>query len=155
MLTIRKLKDLIAEPFGLSADPAYRAGLDIGLDTGVLDGSGKRQRYNLSGRVLAEHVLVMTGVGAGIATDAVSFLISLRASGVVPMLANLIELAEAGDRSHLDEALFTIDGEGRALVAFVARADRSSVEIESKTFGGDPRGRAFVLDGFTLAEALA
>jgi hypothetical protein len=155
VLTIRKLKDMIAEPFGLAADPAYRAGLDIGLDTGVLDGSGKRQRYNLAGIALAEHVLVMCALGTGIAADARAFLVALRASGVVPVLANLIELSEAGDRTHLDEAIFTIDGEGRALFVSVVRSDRDCVEIDGKLFGGSPKLRTFTLDGFMLAEALA
>lgn len=155
VLTIRKLKDLIAGPLALAADPAYRAGLDAARDTGLLDGSGKRQRYNLAGAAVAEQVLVMGAAGAGITSDARAFLRALRASGVVPMLANLIELAEAGDRSHLDEALFTIDGDGRALVVFVARADSASVEIAATRFGGGPRGRTFTLDGFALAEVLA
>ena len=152
MLTIRKLKEMIAGPLGLPAHAAYAAAREAGIADGLISG-GRREAYALTGHEVAEQVLVMAGAGAGV-SDAPAFLARIRATGIVPVLSNLLELAEAGQPDHLEESAITVDADGTALWVYVAGTNARETEIDGQRFGGKLKGRTFTVDGHALLHAL-
>ena len=154
-LTARHVKDPIADAFGLAHGPAYVAMRDVVRGAGLIGPNGGRGFYTLGPRTLAECILAAVVAGSGVTSDMGRFLPGLRASGFADVLANLIELARAGEPEHLAESSLTVSADGAVRWSYVAHRNAESVTVEATDFGGEPTGRTFVLSGARLAEVLA
>lgn len=153
-MTALNFKRLAASKLGLPEEPFYRCALAVGHAHGVVE-PGLRSVYRFDAAAKAETVLLASTRAAGAKAEPTDMLATLRESGIVACLANLIELAEAGESSHLAESGFTIDADGRVRWAYAARFERMEIEIVAQDFGGAPIGRTFTVSGSALAEALA
>lgn len=154
-LTAAHINSPIADTFGLSRGPAYVAMREVVRRAGLIGPNGGRGFYTLGPRVLSVCILAAAVAGSGVTSDMERFLPSLRAGGFVDVLANLIELARAGEPEHLAESSFTIDADGAVRWAYVGHRDPESVTVEAADYGGEPSGRTFTIDGARLADVLA
>lgn len=153
-MTALNFKRLAASKLELPEEPFYRSALAVGHARGVVE-PGLRSVYRFDAAAKAETVLLAATRAAGSKVEPADMFATLRASGIVACLVNLIELAEVGEPSHLAESAFTIDSCGRVRWAYAVRIAGMDIEIAAQDFGGAPAGRTFTISGFALAEALA
>lgn len=153
-MTALNFKRRVAAALGLPEEPFYRCALATAHAHNLVDPNGVRSVYHFDATAKAETVLLAATRAAGSKAEPADMLATLRDAGIADCLANLIELAEAGEPDHLAESSFTIDAEGAVLWAFVSRSDRAEIEVDGVEYG-TPSGRTFTVSGAALAEALA
>lgn len=150
MLTAHSLARRLRAPLRLSVDPSYRAALFVANDHKLIDPRGVRSSYHLDATATAETILCACAAGSGLTKAFGGFLATVRGSGLVARLAELLSSPEA---IALSDIVF--DADGRAIRVHREAEDLVSVSVAVEHFvGGTPFGRTFTLSGVALAEAL-
>ncbi|WP_413875817.1 hypothetical protein [Albidovulum sp.] len=153
-MTAHSITKKAAAHCGIAFESAYAAHAAVAREHGFLVGAG-RHSYRMTGQPLAEAVLAMFVAGAGLAPDLPAFLSAIRLNGAAANLGKLLDLADAGEPSHLAESWVALDRHGNCRWTYVEARDGNSVALGWCDFGAKPGTRTVSIDGAALAEVLA